>query len=156
MRLGYQFPADYRTFLAEASDVVVGALEPSIVIPDAGYLDLVETARIGWEPGVSEEWLPFCEDNGNYFCLVGTQVRVLVARRNDPGVMARSCDVDQGGLGRRARVIHTRSLNGLSPSFLLVDEGPRRVSIRPVAVRRPIDRIEMDMASLARHEEGLP
>jgi hypothetical protein len=31
-----------------------------------------------------------------------------------------------------------------------------RVSIRLAAVRRPIDRIEMDMASLARHEEGLP
>ena len=50
------------------------------------------------------------------------------------------------------------TLIGLSPSFPLVDGGSAavRVSIRPVFVRRPIDRIEMDTASLARHEEGLP
>jgi hypothetical protein len=73
--LGREFPLDYRRFLAEASDVVVGTLEPAVVTPDAGYLDLVEVARMAWEVGVPADWLPFCEDNGNYFCLVGTLVR---------------------------------------------------------------------------------
>jgi hypothetical protein len=69
-QLGVKFPADYRRYLLEASDVVYGALEPAIVIPDAGHLSLVDIAETAWdEMEVPRELLPFCEDNGDYYCL---------------------------------------------------------------------------------------
>src|SRR5262245_5135291 len=69
-QLNLRFPADYRQYLLEASDVVFGALEPAIVIPDAGHLSLVEIAETAWdEMDVPRELLPFCEDNGDYYCL---------------------------------------------------------------------------------------
>ncbi len=72
-RLGVKFHPDYRQYLLEASDVVFGALEPAIVIPDAGHLSLirmVETARDEME--VPRNLLPFCEDNSDYYCLTET------------------------------------------------------------------------------------
>jgi hypothetical protein len=69
-RLGMKFPEDYRRFLLEASDVVYGALEPAVVIPDSGCLHLVEVAEYAWdEMNVPSNLLPICEDNGDYYCL---------------------------------------------------------------------------------------
>jgi len=73
--LGLTFPPDYRRYLLEASDVVFSTNEPCVVIPGYGYLDLVTTAREAWEIGVPRDWLPFCEDNADYFCLDGNTVR---------------------------------------------------------------------------------
>jgi len=68
--LGVKFPADYRQYLLEASDVVFGALEPALVTPDAGYLSLVEVAESAWdEMELPRDLLPFCEDKGDYYCL---------------------------------------------------------------------------------------
>jgi hypothetical protein len=68
--LGVKFPIDYRRYLLEASDVVYGALEPAIVLPDAGHLSLVDIAETAWdEMEVPRELLPICEDNGDYYCL---------------------------------------------------------------------------------------
>lgn len=68
--LGRTFPVDYRRYLLEASDVVFGTLEPAVVTPDAGYLSLVEMAESAWEEmEVPRDLLPFCEDNGDYYCL---------------------------------------------------------------------------------------
>lgn len=66
--LGVQFPPDYRSFLLQASDVAYGTLEPAVVIPDCGHLSLVEIARRAWQAGVPRDHLPFCEDNGDYYC----------------------------------------------------------------------------------------
>ena len=69
-QLGVKFPPDYRRYLMAASDVVYGSLEPAIVIPDAGHLSLVDVAETAWdELEVPRELLPFCEDNGDYYCL---------------------------------------------------------------------------------------
>ena len=69
-QLGVKFPADYRQYLLDASDVVYGSLEPAIVIPDAGHLSVVDIAETAWEEmEVPRELLPFCEDNGDYYCL---------------------------------------------------------------------------------------
>ena len=69
-RLGIRFPADYRQYLLQASDVVFGALEPAIITPDAGHLDLIDMAQTAWdEMEVPRTLLPFCEDNGDYYCL---------------------------------------------------------------------------------------
>jgi hypothetical protein len=67
--LGTKFPDDYRQYLLESSDVVFGALEPAVVIPDAGHLSLVEVAESAWsEMELPRDLLPFCEDNGDYYC----------------------------------------------------------------------------------------
>jgi SUKH superfamily protein len=69
-QLGIRFPDDYRHYLLEASDIVYGSLEPAVVTPDAGHLSLVEMVETAWnEMEVPRELLPFCEDNGDYYCL---------------------------------------------------------------------------------------
>ena len=69
-RLGVMFPEDYRRYLLEASDVVYGPLEPAIVIPDAGHLGLADIAETAWgQMELPRNLLPFCEDNGDYYCL---------------------------------------------------------------------------------------
>src|SRR6185436_14200573 len=69
-QLGIKFHADYRQYLLKASDVVHGALEPAIVIPEAGHLSLVDIAETAWdEMELPRGLLPFCEDNGDYYCL---------------------------------------------------------------------------------------
>jgi len=71
--LGLKFPEDYRRYLLESSDVVFGALEPAIVTPDAEYLSLTDMAETAWdEMDVPRNLLPFCEDNGDYYCLTET------------------------------------------------------------------------------------
>ena len=67
-QLGVRFSPDYRYFLLHGSDVVYGVMEPAQVTPDAGHTDLVGVATRAWRAGVSGEFLPFCEDNGNYYC----------------------------------------------------------------------------------------
>ncbi len=75
-RLGIRFQTDYRYFLLHGSDIIYGAVEPAMVTPDAGHLDLVELATEAWEVGVPAELLPFCESDGDYYCLK-TNGRVL-------------------------------------------------------------------------------
>ena len=71
--VGQRFPADYRRFLLDASDVVFGALEPAVVTPDAGHLDLAAVVRDARALGVPDDLLPFCEDDGDdYYCLTPT------------------------------------------------------------------------------------
>ncbi len=68
-RLGVIFPQDYRSFLLQASHVVYGTVEPAMVTPNAGYLDLIEMTAKAWNAGVPEALLPFCSADGDYFCL---------------------------------------------------------------------------------------
>lgn len=62
----------FRAATATFSSTVVtshGTVEPAVVTPDAGHLDLVDVAKGAWELGVPKELLPFCESNGDYYCL---------------------------------------------------------------------------------------
>jgi SMI1-KNR4 cell-wall len=68
--LGVAFSDDYKRFLKEASNVFFGTKDPLTVtehrvlrgeVADA----LVEARRLG----VPHDWLPICEDNGDYYCL---------------------------------------------------------------------------------------
>jgi len=74
-QLGIRFPLDYRRFQLEASDVAFSTVEPYVVIPTMPYADLIRSAREAWEIGVPRTWLPFCENNGDYYCLEGSTVR---------------------------------------------------------------------------------
>jgi hypothetical protein len=72
-KLGVKFPPDYREYLLQASDVVFGVLEPAVVIPDYGYLDLVHMAKNAWAKlKLPRTFLPFCEDNGDYYCFTSS------------------------------------------------------------------------------------
>ena len=71
--LSFIFPAQYRRFMLEASNVAYGTREPGLVLPDLmPYISLRAIADGGWSMGVPKDHLPFCEDNGNYFTLSST------------------------------------------------------------------------------------
>lgn len=69
-RIGIKLPSDYRTFLKEASDVFIGYLSPLVISQneDSGneLSDAIGEAKL---LGVPMEWLPICEDNGDYYCI---------------------------------------------------------------------------------------
>ena len=67
--LEVQFHPDYRRFLLEASDVVVGTVEPATITNPQSHTylpDVVESARIY---GVPNDLLPICEANGDFYCI---------------------------------------------------------------------------------------
>ena len=72
--VGFSFPKDYRKFLKEASNLFVGTLEP-LIVTDArnvrGELSvaLTEARRVG----LPQDFLPICEDNGDYYCFAPDQ-----------------------------------------------------------------------------------
>ena len=69
-KLGIQFHPDYRRFLLEASDAVVGVLEPATLTIPGDYTDLMNVCETAWKNyGVPKELLPICEDNGDFFCM---------------------------------------------------------------------------------------
>jgi hypothetical protein len=69
-RLGMAFHADYKAFLLDGSDVANSLLEPAVVLPGAGHLDLFDIADRAWRlMHVPRDLLPFVEDNGDYYCL---------------------------------------------------------------------------------------
>ena len=64
------FHSDYRRFQLEASNVVVGVLEPFVVLPDMmPYLDLRKKVEDARQIGAPKDVLPICGDNGDYFYL---------------------------------------------------------------------------------------
>lgn len=68
--LGFKFPLDYRYFLKEASDSVLNGKDSlRATIGRDSPRELIINANEAWEQGVPRDWLPFCEDNGNYYCL---------------------------------------------------------------------------------------
>ena len=67
--LGIQFHPDYRQYLLRASDVVLGTLEPAEITEPESHTYLPSVVADAREMGVPDELLPFCEDNGDYYCL---------------------------------------------------------------------------------------
>ena len=64
-----QIRGDLRSFLLEASDLVLGALEPITVTDSGSHTYLPEVASNAWEQGVSRELLPICQTSDRYYCL---------------------------------------------------------------------------------------
>jgi hypothetical protein len=67
--LGVKFHPDYRRYLMEASDVVLGALEPATITRPKSHTHLPRICEDAWEGGVGKQFLPICEDNGDYYCM---------------------------------------------------------------------------------------
>jgi hypothetical protein len=68
-RLGVTFPADYAKFLAEASDVTLGTLEPATIANPNAHTHLCSVVSSARKCGVPVHLLPICEDNGDFYCL---------------------------------------------------------------------------------------
>ncbi len=69
-QLDVKFTPDYRKFLLEASDVVLGALEPATIADPESHTHLIKIAEDAWnQMDLPKNLLPICEDNGDYFCI---------------------------------------------------------------------------------------
>ena len=66
--LGVAFPSDYRYFLLHGSDITYGTVEPAVIVTDCGHLNLQEVVQTARQAGVPKDLLPFCENNGDYYC----------------------------------------------------------------------------------------
>ncbi len=66
--LGASLPPDLRNYLLNASDVVFGALEPATAVNPTWQTYLLNIVDTGRAYGVPDELLPFCEDNGDFYC----------------------------------------------------------------------------------------
>ncbi|MGK0440588.1 MAG: hypothetical protein ACJA0N_000383 [Pseudohongiellaceae bacterium] len=59
---------EFRQFLLTVSDVVLGSLEPVTVVDPNSHTYLPEVAALAWSLGLPREYIPLCEDRGNYYC----------------------------------------------------------------------------------------
>lgn len=68
---GFIFPDDYKIFLKSVSNAFVGYISPFTlslrITGDQG--DLLTGISDGRKVGVPEDWIPICEDNGDYYCI---------------------------------------------------------------------------------------
>jgi hypothetical protein len=76
-------PVEFRTFLLEVSDVVLGSLEPVTVADPNLHTHLPEVAAQAWAGGVSRELIPICESAGNYYCIAVDGVVTLCSAEGD-------------------------------------------------------------------------
>jgi SMI1-KNR4 cell-wall len=68
--LGFKFPDEYRYFLINASDSVFNGRDCLRVTDNrSSPRELIVVANEAWRSGVSQNFLPFCEDNGDYYCI---------------------------------------------------------------------------------------
>lgn len=59
---------DFRHFLLTVSDVIYGTLEPVTVADPNAHTYLPEVAAQAWAAGLPRNYIPLCEDRGNYYC----------------------------------------------------------------------------------------
>ena len=60
-------PFALREYLLQVSDVVYGRLEPVTASDPHSHTYLPEVAATAWSLGVPREFVPLCEDQGNYY-----------------------------------------------------------------------------------------
>lgn len=69
--IGFQFPREYKLFLKEVMNVFYGTKDPLVVTEDGNhYGELKLALQAARELGLPRDWLPICEANGDYYCLV--------------------------------------------------------------------------------------
>lgn len=67
-RYSIVLPFEYKEFLKQCSDVNYSTLQPGVIIPQGTYYSLDTIMNNGWEMGVEKDKIPFCEDNGDFYC----------------------------------------------------------------------------------------
>jgi len=70
--LGVTFSPEYRAYLLNASDVVLGTLEPATITEPESHTHLPEVVATARDFGVPTQLLPFCGDNSDFYCLTPT------------------------------------------------------------------------------------
>lgn len=69
-KLNFKFPKDYRYFLKEASDSILNGKDAlRVTYKEDSPRELIVAAHEAWDMGVPNNWLPICEDNGDYYCI---------------------------------------------------------------------------------------
>lgn len=69
--IGFSFPEDYKKVLKEVGNIFYGTIElASITNNKKDYRELSQILSDAREQGLPENWLPICEDNGSYYCLI--------------------------------------------------------------------------------------
>ena len=68
-KLKTQFHPDFREYLLKASDIVCGAKEPVTLESPSTHTDLIDVAENAWATGLPRQYVPICEDNGDYFAV---------------------------------------------------------------------------------------
>ena len=67
--LGQPLPASLKELLLTAGDVTYGLYEPITLTLGSGHTYAVSVVKEAWSVGVPGNLFPFCESNGDYFCL---------------------------------------------------------------------------------------
>jgi len=62
-------PDDLRVYLLEASDVVLGSLEPVTVADPRSHTYLPDVAAQAWNDGMPRHLLPVCQLGAGYYCI---------------------------------------------------------------------------------------
>lgn len=62
-------PADLKEYLLNASDVIVGSLEPVTVADPHSHTYLSEVAAYAWSIGLPREMIPICQNGDNFYCI---------------------------------------------------------------------------------------
>lgn len=71
IEIGFTFTEEYKKVLKEISNVFYGTIELAIITRDRQYYgELAQVLKDAKEQGLPGDWLPICEDNGSYYCLV--------------------------------------------------------------------------------------
>ncbi|WP_208456794.1 SMI1/KNR4 family protein [Burkholderia sp. BCC0397] len=75
--IGFVFSDEYKFFLKNASTIFFGTKEPLIATcAKKDRCELSAALQEARQIGVPADWLPICEDNGDYYCIVpGGQIR---------------------------------------------------------------------------------
>lgn len=75
--VGFVFSDEYRFFLKNASNIFFGTKEPLIATREKkDRCELSTAIQEARQIGVPADWLPICEDNGDYYCIVpGGEIR---------------------------------------------------------------------------------
>ncbi len=72
-----QIRGDFRNYLLEASDLVVGTLEPVTVTDPGSHTYLPDVASEAWANGLSRELLPFCKTPSGTVTITASAVNDL-------------------------------------------------------------------------------
>lgn len=62
-------PRDYREFLLNASDIVLGSIEPATAADPQSHTYLPDMAADAWDAGLPRDLIPICQAPGGYYCI---------------------------------------------------------------------------------------
>ena len=67
--LGIKLHPDFVVYLLQASDIVYGYIEPVTLSEPNAHTHLNDVCRDAWAAGMPRDFVPICEDNGDYYCV---------------------------------------------------------------------------------------